>query len=117
LRETYEFPIFSTDKPLSFFTMGEEEFVARGYDLRPETKFFEPSQVQTIKMKNSSDTEWSVSGDYRNTFKDLISDAIHGHEDIKLTFDIRYSFTRPVILSFPFHFLIRAQPRHQSAQG
>lgn len=26
-RETYEFPIFYTDKPLNMFTMGEEEFI------------------------------------------------------------------------------------------
>ena len=46
----------------------------------PETKFFEPSQVQLIKMKNSSDTEWAVSGDYRNTFRGLIDDTLHGSE-------------------------------------
>lgn len=53
--------------------MGENEFNSRGYSKLPETKFFEPEQVQKITMKNSSDTEWSVSGGYRDSFKDLLA--------------------------------------------
>lgn len=66
--ETYEFPIFNTDSPLSMPIMDEKEFEFRNYSKMPETKFFENEQVQKIIMKNSSDTEWTVSGDYRNSF-------------------------------------------------
>lgn len=71
--ETYEFPIFSTDNPLSMIQMKASEFESRGYNKLPETKFFDYDQVQNIVMKNSSDTEWTVSGDYRRSFKDLLN--------------------------------------------
>lgn len=52
--------------------MKDTEFVSRGYNKLPETKFFESEQVQKITMKNSSDTEWTVSGGYRDSFKELL---------------------------------------------
>lgn len=88
------------------FTMSEEEYVRRDYNIMPETKFFEPSQIQLIRMKNSSDTEWSVSGDYRNTFKNLIEDSVHGSEKISMKLEFRYSFTRPVINSLKLIFYL-----------
>lgn len=72
--ETYEFPLFETDNPLSMVVMKDSEFVRNGYNKIPETKFFESDQVQKITMKNSSDTEWAVSGDYRAAFKELLSE-------------------------------------------
>lgn len=58
--------------------MGEKEFIQRGYNKLPETKFFEPEQVQLVIMKNSSDTEWSVSGGYRESFRELLNESAHG---------------------------------------
>ena len=71
--ETYEFPIFNTDSPLSMISMKDDDFIVHGYNKLPETKFFEPEQVQYIIMKNSSDTEWTVSGGYRDSFKELLA--------------------------------------------
>ena len=71
--ETYEFPIFNTDSPLSMISMKDDDFIRHGYNKLPETKFFEPEQVQYIIMKNSSDTEWTVSGGYRDSFKELLA--------------------------------------------
>lgn len=69
---TYEFPIFYTDSPISMEPMSEEEFSARGYDELPETKFFEPSQVQLIRMMNASDNTWSLSNDYKQQFQEMM---------------------------------------------
>lgn len=80
--------------------MSEAEFVSRGYYKLPETKFFEPTQVQLIKMKNSSDTEWTVSGGYRASFKHLLDKAAHGSDEIVTELDFTYSFTRPVAYFF-----------------
>jgi len=33
-------------------------------------------------MKNSSDTEWTVSGDYRTLFKKLVSESAHGDANL-----------------------------------
>jgi hypothetical protein len=96
-QETYEFPIFYTDNPLSLLNMEEAEFYKNDYGRLPETKFFEPSQVQKIVMKNSSDIEWPVSGDYRKLFKDLVSQTSHGADHLETTLEVSYSFTRPVI--------------------
>jgi hypothetical protein len=101
LEETYEFPIFDTDNPISMRTMGEHEFEERGYHMLPETKFFEPSQVQLIKMKNSSDTEWSVSGGYKDQFKEMLGKIIEEHETVGTTtvraeMDFMFAFDRNV---------------------
>jgi len=95
LQETYEFPIFNTDSPVSLKTMSDIEFEKRGFHLLPETKFFEPSQVQLIKMKNSSDTEWSVSGGYRDKFKYLLGEASTGTDRYRAEMDFMFAFDRP----------------------
>jgi hypothetical protein len=95
--KTFEFPIFNTDSPLSLTTMQEAEFISREYHKTPETKFFEPSQVQLIRMKSASDTEWPVSGDYRKQFSDYLELAVLKTAGLTISFDYTYSFTRPVI--------------------
>jgi hypothetical protein len=104
VEETYEFPIFDTDNPISMKAMTEREFESRGYNLLPETKFFEPSQVQLIKMKNSSDTEWSVSGGYKNQFKEMLGKFIEEKEQksestVKAEMNFMFAFDRNVSLT------------------
>jgi hypothetical protein len=99
LQETYEFPIFQTDSPVSMKSISERDYEKRGYNLLPETKFFDPEQIQFIKMKNSSDTEWSVSGGYKEKFKDLLEDAAAGDSNIIAEMDFMFSFDRNVSLN------------------
>lgn len=47
-------------------------------------------------MKNSSDTEWSVSGGYKEKFKELLEEAISGSDNITAEMDFMYSFDRNV---------------------
>ena len=61
--ESYSFPLFESSSAIYIQPLGETEFLKLGYDVQPETKFFESSQAQLIKMKNSSETEWQLSGD------------------------------------------------------
>jgi hypothetical protein len=62
--EVYHFPIFSATKPLTVRAINETEFYLNKFDLTPETKFFEYDQVQIVKTKNASETEWTLSNDY-----------------------------------------------------
>lgn len=61
----FEYPMFSTDSPTSLGLLPEEDFYANDYEIIPETKFFDPTQVQKIVLMNSSDTEWQISQDYK----------------------------------------------------
>lgn len=45
LEETFEFPIFQTDSPVSMRSINEREYEKRRYHIYPETKFFEPEQI------------------------------------------------------------------------
>lgn len=55
--------------------MGESFFEHKKYDVRPETKFFDVSQVQTVKYKTQSDTMWDASPNYRFLFRNLLANA------------------------------------------
>jgi hypothetical protein len=55
--------------------MKQEEFDSYNYSKWPETKFFEPEQVQVIRMKNSSDKMWGASEDYKALLFDLFDQA------------------------------------------
>jgi hypothetical protein len=53
-----------------------------------------------IKMKNSSELEWSLSGEYRMIFKKLLDKALEKeNDDIIIDINFIYTFTRPVILN------------------
>lgn len=58
--------------------MNESEFTDNLYDTIPETKFFEYDQVQIMRMKNSSETEWTLSNDYKNKYNMLVHRAATG---------------------------------------
>lgn len=45
LKETYEFPIFQTDSPVSMKSISEDDYESRGFNKLPETKFFDPEQI------------------------------------------------------------------------
>ena len=93
--ESYEFPLFETDNPLSMHPMSEHDFELNNYHKYPETKFFEPSQVQTIKMKNSSDNEWTLSDGYREKLVEMLAQAANGSAAIKSQLDLMFTFQRP----------------------
>jgi len=94
--ESYEFPLFETDNPVSMHSMSDQDFEANRYNLYPETKFFEPSQVQVIRMKNSSDNEWQLSEGYKEKFGQMLAQAANGSTTIKTQMDLMFSFQRPV---------------------
>jgi len=93
--ESYEFPLFETDNPVSMHSMSDQDFEANRYNLYPETKFFEPSQVQVIRMKNSSDNEWQLSEGYKEKFGQMLAQAANGSTTIKTQMDLMFSFQRP----------------------
>jgi len=75
LNQKYEFKLFSTDSPMIMYQMKKEEFDSYNYSKWPETKFFEPEQVQVIRMKNSSDKMWAASEDYKALLFNLLDQA------------------------------------------
>ncbi len=82
--------------------MSYEEFVNRSYNTRPETKFFTPDQVQKIYMMTSSDSEWSISSDYKNTFNLLLKKASAKDSNVTVQLQLSYSFFRPVSYFFEY---------------
>lgn len=90
------FPLYKATQAISIETIPEEAFYERGYDLNPETKFFVYDQIQTIKIKNASETEWQLSGDYRRTYQALVSQAAMNDSSINITFEFDFAFERPV---------------------
>lgn len=73
--QMYEFPLYETHSPLSIYQMSDYFFEKKKYNERPETKFFDVSQVQTIRMKSQSDEVWGASTQYRFLFRDLLEKA------------------------------------------
>lgn len=65
ISERYEFPLFETSNPISMYAMTEDDFDNNKYNQRPETKFFDYTQVQIVQMKNISDETWATPVDYR----------------------------------------------------
>jgi hypothetical protein len=94
--EKYEFPLFTVSNPLSMDALTDKTFRNRSFDDWPETKFFDYDQVQIVKMKNGSETEWALSKDSRALLQDLLERAAQGDTDVSIYAQLTYSFERPV---------------------
>lgn len=46
----YEFKLYQTQSPILIYQLDEEQFNKQNYSTLPETKFFDPPQVQLIQM-------------------------------------------------------------------
>lgn len=74
-RVNFEFPLYSTSSPMSIYPMNQSYYEMKQYDRKPETKFFDVSQIQLVDFKYESDQMWQASPDYRYLFRDLIVKA------------------------------------------
>jgi hypothetical protein len=90
MNSTYEFPMYYVDSPIGLSVMKEDEFNKRGYNIMPETKFFEAGQVQKIYMMNSSDYEWDIANDYKETFDYLIGEAQLENSGMQVILEFSY---------------------------
>jgi Piezo non-specific cation channel, R-Ras-binding domain len=92
--EMHEFPLYKTKSPVSIFPMDEDRFKQKKYDERPETKFFDVSQVQIIRMKSQSDEVWGASNQYKLLFRDLLAQASLTPHLISVEAILDYEFFR-----------------------
>jgi hypothetical protein len=68
-----------------------------GYDDLPETKFFLPEQVQTVKVSNGSESTWQISNAYKEDFRELLVEAKNWQEfdsNITIKATLKVSFLR-----------------------
>lgn len=78
--------------------MSDYFFEKKKYNERPETKFFDVSQVQTIRYKSQSDEVWSASNQYKLLFRDLLEKAGEFPDSVVVEAELNYEFFRTVII-------------------
>jgi hypothetical protein len=54
----YEFNLYQTESPILMYQFNKDLFEKNNYTDLPDTKFYDPQQVQLLQMKNSSDSMW-----------------------------------------------------------
>jgi hypothetical protein len=89
------FTLFKNDfvDSIQDITQEPETWSLYGYANSSKTKNFPTSQVQIIRMSNTSDTIWDIAGPHIETIKDRLEKYRNNSYNIYIGF--KYSFQRP----------------------
>lgn len=96
-QSTYEFQLYKSQTALQVYQLTDDQFNnVYNFSTYPETKFFDPQQVQMVKMKDSSDTQWDASQESKNLLKDFMAIAANPNTSSRLniTAVLNYKFQR-----------------------
>ncbi len=93
------FNIYKNDFVVDIASMSQTEFDKLGYANVPETKFYDPPQVQIVQMNNASDTSYALSEPNKELMNYYFKKAEENKENdelFALSGQLVYSFDRNV---------------------